>query len=209
MTGIRAELRVEDPAPCPVAAASRDAGDVESVSRTAATDGRVVEEFVADGEVDADDCEELFACGDRAVYRVSRDAGVECVCERLGSHDCPVRDVRAADGSLVVAVHARDVDAVREMVADLRDRFEGVSVRRLVQSDDGSAGVSDPVVVDRATLTARQREVLQTAHRMGYFARPRGANATAVAAALGVSVATFAEHLAAAQSKVIDSVLGP
>jgi hypothetical protein len=208
MAGLRAEVRVEEPATCPVAAASCDGSDVASVTRTAAADGRVVEEFAADGHVDVDGCEAVFSCGGRTVYRLSRDAGVECVCESLEAHDCPTRDVRAVDGALVVTFHARDVEAVREVVAGLRDRFDGVSLRRLVQSDDGNAA-GDPVVVDRATLTARQREVLRTAHEMGYFERPRGANATAVAEELGVSVTTFAEHLAAAQSKVMDRLLGP
>jgi len=35
----------------------------------------------------------------------------------------------------------------------------------------------------------------------------RAANATEVAAALDISPSTFAEHLAAAQSKVLDSLL--
>jgi predicted DNA binding protein len=42
---------------------------------------------------------------------------------------------------------------------------------------------------------------------MGYFNHPRDANATAVAEDLDISPATFAEHLALAQSKLLDSIL--
>jgi hypothetical protein len=63
------------------------------------------------------------------------------------------------------------------------------------------------VFVDRAALTDRQREVVTTAHQLGYFERPRDANATEVAEHLDISRATFAEHLAAAQSKLLDAVL--
>ena len=55
-------------------------------------------------------------------------------------------------------------------------------------------------------LTDRQREVLTVAHEMGYFEHPRDANAEAVAADLDITPSTFAEHLAAAQSKLVDSI---
>jgi predicted DNA binding protein len=57
-------------------------------------------------------------------------------------------------------------------------------------------------------LTDRQREVLTVAYGMGSFEHPHEANAEAVAAALDVTPSTFAEHLAAAQSKLVDSILG-
>jgi predicted DNA binding protein len=42
---------------------------------------------------------------------------------------------------------------------------------------------------------------------MGYFGRPREANATEVAAELGINPATFSEHLATAQAKLLEDVL--
>jgi len=42
---------------------------------------------------------------------------------------------------------------------------------------------------------------------MGYFERPRDANAGAVAEALDIAPSTFAEHLAAAQRKLLDEAL--
>ncbi|WP_408957412.1 helix-turn-helix domain-containing protein [Natrinema sp. 74] len=70
--------------------------------------------------------------------------------------------------------------------------------------EDASA---DPVVVDRNELTARQLEVVNTAHEMGYFDYPKGANATDVADELGIARSTFTEHLAAAQTKLMDAIL--
>jgi predicted DNA binding protein len=49
--------------------------------------------------------------------------------------------------------------------------------------------------------------VLETAHEMGYFERPRRANGTEVAAALDIDPSTFSEHLAAAQRKLLRDVL--
>ncbi len=62
--------------------------------------------------------------------------------------------------------------------------------------------------MDRGRLTARQREVLETAFEMGYFERPRRANATEVAAELGIGPSTFREHVSAAETKLLEDVLG-
>jgi hypothetical protein len=107
---------------------------------------------------------------------------------------------------VVLSFVVSDLDALRDIVADLRDTFEDVSLRRLTRSGHQD-GETDLVFVDRTALTDRQREILETAHRMGYFEHPRGANATEVSAALDINRSTFAEHLAAAQSKLLDAVL--
>ncbi|MEF8843240.1 MAG: helix-turn-helix domain-containing protein [Haloarculaceae archaeon] len=77
-----------------------------------------------------------------------------------------------------------------------------------MQSTAGEGGTdADPTLVDRGRLTDRQREVLRTAYRMGYFEYPRSANATEVAETLGIGLSTLAEHLAAAQAKLLDELL--
>ncbi|WP_248515227.1 helix-turn-helix domain-containing protein [Salinarchaeum laminariae] len=62
--------------------------------------------------------------------------------------------------------------------------------------------------VDLDKLTDRQLEVLETAHDLGYYQYPRGANASEVAEALDICPSTLAEHLAAAQTKLLADVLG-
>lgn len=61
--------------------------------------------------------------------------------------------------------------------------------------------------VDRDKLTDRQLEVIETAYDMGYYEYPRGANASEVAEALDICPSTLAEHLAAAQTKLLEDVL--
>jgi predicted DNA binding protein len=51
--------------------------------------------------------------------------------------------------------------------------------------------------------------VLRTAHQLGYFEHPKGANAGEVAESLDITTATFIQHLSAAQQKLLDSVLAP
>ena len=91
-------------------------------------------------------------------------------------------------------------------MSGLREQYPNLDVRRLLRS---RSSVSDRslVFVDRSELTDRQREVLETAHEMGYFEHPKGANAGEVAAALGITTSTFTEHLSAAQKKLLGSIV--
>ncbi|MFT4949468.1 MAG: putative DNA binding protein [Natronomonas sp.] len=206
MTGLRAELRIADPPNCQVAAVTE--ADRAASGVTWGGDGeRVVEEATLPAGADPDGMEAVFSDGDRSVYRFERPADQTCVCEVVEANGAPVRDVRAEDGSLVVTVYVRDTEALRTVVAGLRAVTDGVSLVRLTRSSSLDSG-RDLVFVNRTALTDRQDEVIATAHEMGYFNRPRDANATEVAATLDISRATFAEHLAAAQSKILDAVLG-
>jgi len=207
--GIRVRLAVEAAGACPVAAATADDGTARSVSwgPTPDDDG-VVEEFdlVGDGEA-ADlppDASVVFDAGDAERVRFERD-GTDCICEAVEDRGTPVTDVRATRGTLHLTFHATDVETVRIVVADLQEAYGSVRIDRLSRTGDGAA--DDLVLVDRSRLTGRQQEVLETAMEMGYFERPREANATQVAAELDIAPSTFAEHLASAQSKVLDSLL--
>jgi len=213
-SGIRAELCVDADGTCPVASASADAGrPTFSVSRGVAPEGAetVVEEFMLDDAAAADpsvdtELDEVFTYGSKSVYRFSRERGRGCPCECVEQFDCPVVDVHTREGSLYLVFHAADIEELRSVITTLRTEFSRVDVQRLLRSR-GERTDHDLVFVDRGRLTERQREVLETAHRMGYFERPKGANAGEVADALDVSRSTFAEHLSAAQTKLLDAIL--
>ncbi len=202
------EVYVGSPEHCQLAPLTTDGARVTDVARSAPADrsGRVIEEFATDAEVTAREFEEAFSYDSRTVYQYAREARQGCVCEVVEETGHPVWDVHAVDGALVLSFYASDVDEVRDVVSELDRAFDDVAIRRLTRSgpdrsDDG------PLVLDGSGLTARQRQVLHTAHEMGYFAHPRSANAAQVAAELEISSATFREHLATAQAKLLDHVL--
>lgn len=209
--GIRAEIVVDSPAGCPIATVSRETGaSSHTVSRSVdPVDGETItEEFVfgADVEVDDAEFERVFSYGGSDVYRFERRRGAGCPCEAVERYGCPVVDVTARDGALHLVFHAPDMERLREVVGDVRSSFDGVGVRRLLRSsEDRSEG--ELVFVDCGVLTDRQREVLETAHELGYFDHPKGANAGEVADALGITTSTFTEHLSAAQTKLFSSIL--
>ncbi|MFB6070546.1 MAG: helix-turn-helix domain-containing protein [Halanaeroarchaeum sp.] len=208
--GIRAELSLDAQSTCPVARIAADAdSDTESVTKSHSPEtGTVTEEFVLDGTADVSDqeAEEVFSYGSKRVYRFDRSSDRACPCESVEAFGSPVLDVSSSSGRLDVAFHADDMDHLQTVVGELRDDYDDVHVDRLVRSRENGQS-ADLVLVDRSELTARQTEVLETAHEMGYFDHPKGANAGEVADALGITTSTFTEHLAAAQSKLLAAVL--
>lgn len=211
--GIRAEVTVSAGDACPVARAAREA-DVPTLSISRSVDpggeGRVTEEFMLDVE-EGDPPENggltpVFTYGSKRVYRFERELGRGCPCEVVERFDCPVVDVHTREGDLYIVFHARDMAQLRSVIDDLADRFATVDVQRLLRSNDDEPG-HNLVMVDRGELTRRQRDVLETAHRMGYFDYPKEANAGDVAEALDISPSTFAEHLARAQDKLLTPIL--
>lgn len=210
--GIRATVTFSDPTVCPIADLSAAADTtIESVATSVApADGSgSVTEFTADApdlHGHGHDVTRVFSHGAHHRYRVPHDGTVGCPCERLGAHGCPVARYTARDGALTLVFHAADYDELQTVVDDLRDRYPEMSVQRFVRSPPRPAD-SDAVMVERGKLTTRQLEVLETADEMGYFERPRRTNATGIAAELDIHPSTFREHLAAAESKLLEDIL--
>jgi predicted DNA binding protein len=102
--------------------------------------------------------------------------------------------------------HAAEFETLQQVMGELRERYPPVDVRRLLQPPlDGTP--EERVFVNRARLTDRQLEALTTAAELGYFERPRQANASEVAAELDITQSTFTEHLVTAQRKLLDDIL--
>ncbi|MFC4550433.1 MULTISPECIES: helix-turn-helix domain-containing protein [Halorussus] len=206
--GIHVEVELTGVDSCPVVSMSEDS-EVTSVftdRRPGPNGSQVVGELTvsADDERSSPECvSEVFSDATESVYRFSNEHG-GCPCDRLPDHGCPVRDIHAASGALVVSFIVGDVEALKPIITDLRSRYSSVHVRRLTQSNaDGREAL---LFVDRSAFTDRQFEVLQTAHEMGYFAQPKRADSADVAAELDISAATFSEHLAATQEKLLEQV---
>jgi DNA-binding CsgD family transcriptional regulator len=208
-SGIRATVAFSDPGECPIAAASADAETViDQVSTSVALpdDDGCVSEFLAGDLSDEVGITPTFSYGDQTLYRIRHEGEESCPCETVGRFDCPVHRYIADGGSLTLVFHATDFETLQAVVGELRELYPPVDVQRLLQPPlEGTP--EDRVFVNRGRLTERQLEVLETAYQMGYFERPKTANATEIADELGIAQSTFTEHLMAAQRKLLDDAL--
>jgi predicted DNA binding protein len=211
--GVRAGIAIHGPRNCPlVDASTAHDGPITSINWTHAGDTHT-EEFrvrhpdAVDAAEGIPDPESVVDLGDERVYRYDRPRDGGCACRVIEELDCPIADARAEDGVLLLTLHLPELERLRDVVSALDGSAERVEVRYLVEGAARDDGASDRTLVDRGRLTDRQREVLRTAYRMGYFERPRDANARAVADALDISPSTFAEHLATAQRKLLEETL--
>ncbi|GAB7092474.1 DNA-binding protein [Halorubrum luteum] len=212
-SGVRTGLAIHGPDSCPIASVSTaHEGPVTGINWTHG-DGDHTEEFrvrdaaALDRAAGVPEASSVIDLGDERVYRYVRAADVDCACSIIESLDAPITDARAENGVLYVTLHLPDLERLRDVVSALDGVAERVAVRYLVHGSSSDGPVPDRTLVDRGRLTDRQCEVLRTAYELGYFERPRGANARAVADALDIAPSTFAEHLAAAQRKLLEEVL--
>ncbi|TYL37791.1 bacterio-opsin activator [Natronococcus pandeyae] len=215
--GIRVELRFNAPQECPVADVSGETGGTSrSISWSPDPDtDRTIEEFVLESTDDSGSeptelsvpIETVFTDASSEIYRFERQYRQDCPCMSIEQFGCPVANVEARDGTLFVTFHVSEIDEIRTILTELRSRYNDMSVERIIRSEL-SKSESTLVHVDRDILTNRQVEVLQMALEMGYFERPRGATAGEVAEALDINRATFAEHLASAQRKLLPTIVG-
>jgi len=208
--GIRVTVEFPAPAVCPIADLSERANTAISDVSTSVAVGDAaacVTEFLVDADAVPEDYgDPVFEYADRHLYRVTHDAGADCPCVCLGEFDTPVDRFFADAGDLEVVFHAESFDQLQTIVGEFRDRYREVDIQRLVRAPTGGTP-RDTVFVDRGKLTERQLEALRTAYEMGYFAQPRGANATDVADELDITPSTLTEHLTAAQRKLFADVL--
>lgn len=217
-SGIRAEVTVPGADPCPVARTSKDrevTAYTVSKSVNPAVPEHVTEEFAVEvetgeepPELDEERVTKVFETNDQTIYRFERAGDRGCPCECVEMHGFPVISSRAVDGALHLVFHTPDQEGLRCVIESLSDRYPQVEVSRLVQSHSGrGASPGSLEFFDKGQFTDRQQEVLETAHREGYFRHPKGANAGEIAEMLDITTATFIQHLSAAQQKLLDAIL--
>jgi predicted DNA binding protein len=203
MSGVRVTLALSDPQ-CPVAEeADHEGTAVTDVTRSNPREGQVTEELTVRDAETLSIGKPVFHNGEGEIRQFERAESLDCVCEHIEDRGIPIADVSIADGTIRVSFHVEDTERVTPLLESLREAYGSTTLVRAKREGDEA----DVRPVDIAALTDRQREVLRTAHSMGYFQHPRGAHATDVAEALDISVSTFSEHLRAAEAKVVDSLV--
>ncbi|MDZ5809936.1 bacterio-opsin activator domain-containing protein [Halorubrum sp. AD140] len=169
-------------------------GRVEGVSAATVEDIAAEIAFFDGFEVQSADGDELKF----EATTTAADALVTAVAEHGGR----VASGRIRDGEFRLVVEFPSGRDKRQLVGLVEHHCPGstIQAQRTVQRNEPD--VSDAQSVFRDRLTEKQRETLETAFAAGYFDWPRANTGEEVAAQLGISQATFSQHLRGAEREL-------
>lgn len=140
---------------------------------------------------------------------------------QLRDMDCRLEQTFEAAGAIPLAVLARDgtarasallpePTATRDVVEHVFDRYPSAELVRRRSRDLPAPVLTRGTLRDvvRNRLTDRQWEVLRLAYRNGYWNRPRECTGEELADELGITSATFSQHVRAASRNLFDVLFG-
>lgn len=204
MPGLCAELRLENVSDSPLGAVS------EVMQEPVTPLSLTLLDYILNGELSSiheygyDELATPFGVDARQRYDLQSSTtkpAYQYVNDRIES----LSDIYAVDGDLYLSLDVESRSELRDLCADIEERYGQVSVERITNIED-IRRQTDYAQINLQKLTDRQYEVIETAYRMGYFGYPRDANAKEVAASLGITSSTLTEHLNTAQAKIFEEI---
>lgn len=165
--------------PGPAAESALDLADVESVTRVGGEDSTLVELRLAPGSV----------------------------VERIAERGAELRSLTAEGGVGELEVVVPAEVGGRVILELLEERYDGVELLAYREPERRPSTRSALGVADGADLTERQATALRSAFFSGYYDEPRTVSGDELADMMGVSRATFHQHLRAAERKVFAPLL--
>jgi PAS domain S-box-containing protein len=160
-------------------------------------DGEAVRSRLADRELSAT---VLADHDDGCLIEVD---GTDSVFEALAERGLDVRSARAdADGARLT-VHVPGTADDRSAVEFVRERLPGASLHAYRSEERPARTQREFRAAVEGQLTDRQRGALQRAYAGGYFDWPREVDGDELADSMGITRATFHQHLRASQRKLV------
>jgi predicted DNA binding protein len=195
---------------CPLATASQQTStEIECEPPQLRSDGNALLRFTANAD---DDLAAALDADDRIRYLHRSGGGGRDTYRCLSKEPCVVHRLTDA-GFMAETLTYRDGEErhtgavvgneVLQGVMSAAGEAVGVRLRRVYP-----VGPESPVAEARWDLTPAQAEALRTALTLGYFAVPKGATASEVAAELGISKSAFLERLRRGQAGLFEQLFG-
>ncbi|WP_265110202.1 bacterio-opsin activator domain-containing protein [Halosolutus halophilus] len=128
--------------------------------------------------------------------------------ETIATHGGRVASATIADGEFRFVVELPRGRDTRQMIELIRDQHADTTYLAQRTTERSERGRSGSTSVVEEELTEKQRAAIETAYFAGYFDWPRESTGEEIAERLGISPATFNQHLRTAERKFFDSVFG-
>lgn len=153
--------------------------------------------------VAADDTVEEFSCVDSFErtnrYRFVWDEQYQADIREILDGDGMVLGAAASDDTWNLEIQFAERGQLTDLQESFADGDDAVSLERLYEPESPA---------DRADrLTAEQREALELAHEMGFFAVPRETSAADLADHLGISPGAVSERLRRGSATLVEQAL--
>ena len=138
-------------------------------------------------------------------FELRTSSGVDAL-DALAVHGGKVASISIDDGQSRFVVEVPHGTDARRLIDVVEAQCPAASfiAQRTVDSQNGNRPDYDTLL--ERELTEKQREALETAVFAGYFDWPRASTGEEVSDRLGVSPATFTQHLRAAERKFFDAI---
>ncbi|MFB6172995.1 MAG: bacterio-opsin activator domain-containing protein [Haloarculaceae archaeon] len=214
---VELEVAIADEALCSAAVSARTGCSLSYGGSIYREDGPLLLFFAAQGAPAravigaVEDCpsiESVTLLADRedgVLFEVA--AGPDALATLLADRGADVRSIEASDGVARVQIDLPRRSDARSVVDQLRERYDGVEVLSFRERERRTATRAEFVARLEETLTDRQLTALTKAYLSGYFDPSRPVTGQELAESMGISRATFHQHLRAAQRKAFAQLL--
>jgi HTH-type transcriptional regulator, bacterioopsin transcriptional activator and related proteins len=128
--------------------------------------------------------------------------------ETIATHGGRVDSATVEDGEFRFVVELPRGRDTRQMIELLKEHRSDVTYLAQRTTERGDRSESGSTSVLEEDLTEKQRAALETAYFAGYFDWPRESTGEEIAERLGISPATFNQHLRTSERKFFDAALG-
>ncbi|MEF8882903.1 MAG: helix-turn-helix domain-containing protein [Halapricum sp.] len=124
-----------------------------------------------------------------------------CPGKVFADHGCLPRYRELNEDSFVVETYVSDTEAVADLVSDIREICERVSLRSIVSTD--TSEFEESCSVDVSELTKKQREAVYYAQKTGYYDPDSDVTLDQLADQIGISTSALSQRLQRAEGNVL------
>lgn len=160
---------------------------------------------LSDSDGDTRVCRAIFTetgdgQGDRNFVRGEIDD--TCVCPIFNNNDCVVEIKCFRDGTFYVCAIVPNRDALRGLIADLREMNISVHLEQLLPFEQSSENYRT-VELETSEVTQKQMEAIEAAVKAGYYERPRRTDLSDLSDRLGISESAVSQRLNGVESTLV------
>lgn len=123
-----------------------------------------------------------------------------CPRDVFAAYGCIPRYLEVSTGSFIVETYLPDTETVSQLVGDIRDRCERVTLRSITSTEHQT--YADSCTVDLSALTPKQREAVHYAREFGYYDPEVSVDLETIAETLDISKSALSQRLNRAQANV-------